>query len=391
MQSRSVRRLLPLLLCVPFTLAADAPTPSTQPTTQPVQWLGDATRVTLSLKDASPYDAFKALEDASGIALVLPSKEQSDRRVTLDSNNSTWMQTAVEIADKANVRLSYFGGRWNLALGGEPRVTPRRYFVGPLLATANRVSIDREVRYGTPTQTVQTVTLTGSILAEPRIQSLQVDGPCDFIEGMDDQGRPLQPVTTDRPNPAPQSRMAMYAPGERRDFSVTMQLPNADAESIRTLKAMAHIGVLSKTESLQFTDILNSEGATAVVGDAKFTVERIDPMGQNYSVVLRVDANSMPNSFLLGARSNQPPFQPKIGPNSASIATDVRVTNSSVREGALSVTLTFVMNAPRTREGDAPDDAENAAKPVINLTWPLPLAYQRVDVPIEFSDIPLPK
>jgi len=124
-------------------------------------------------------------------------------------------------------------------------------------------------------------------------------------------------------------------------------------------------------------------------------------MGQIFSVLLRVDAGSLPTNFQVGARANQPPFQPKIGPKSAAGAVDVQVTNTSVRDGAVMLTLTFIMTPRRNAadvappadggEGAAPATGGQAARPVINLNWPLPLAYQQVDVPIEFSDIPFPK
>jgi len=349
------------------------------PTTQPISQVVKPTLVTLDLDKVAAKDAFAELQKRSKIKVNIVPPDllaRSDTPITLKVKNRPWLEVMLELCDQAGVYPSNYGNNWNITQQGDRRLKARRVIDGPTMIVCHNATTDSEIRFGDAAKTVRTLTLQSMLFTEPGSPVSGISTVTDVV-ATDDLGRELKPVSTEP---------AIFSAGyERRDFTIALPLPDADATSIKRVSGKLLAAMLAESAELKIPDLLRKQGDTITFRSATFTVSEVRSVGNWYQVELEVSRGDLPLETFQRLRTNMPPFDPRA--ENEKQAGIIRVNQVQTRGEDQVLTLTV-----RPQNIGAPAQPKDEAdKPVIDLAWTLPVSYRHVEIPFELTDLPIPR
>ena len=379
-----------LLLCA----AAGAQAPASQPAAVSLAVLGDATPVTLKLEKTLPKEAFDKLEAASHIHIVLAQPDlltrTDDHPITVTFASEPYLSAVLEMCRQAGLQVNFIGSRLMLLPSPDRRSIPPHTTAGPLAIYCNAAVISRELHYGaTPTRSDSAV-LSFSLISEPRVPVIGIDGPPTNVHAIDANGRPIDAV--DSPNPAMRARFEPMV--ENRFFTVQLALGPDAGDMLRSVSGTVLVRTITKTDTLKINDLAGAEGTTTTLGDSQFTVTRVaEQPGGQCSVDIDVRSGSLSPIFFTRIRFADSQFSPRLaGPNDngqIGNGKNVDVTGVPGPNGILQIRNVQTSGSVQTVSLQIirPQLGTDVDKKPINLVWPLPSEVQRVEVPFVFHDL----
>lgn len=350
--------------------------------------------VTLSLKDATPADAFSELSKQA-MAPIRPYPDDLWNQVnwsniTLDVQRKPFWAAAQELAAKAGVGLqaSNDGLRIVRAPGqiGGPSIIH-----GAFLVVATQVNRTQTIVLGDNAagQAARPPIVRGRtnefgvhllVLPEPKLSVVRVNSGVKLEQAVDEKGNDLAP-------PAGAGGHG-YASGMAGAWNVYARLnypaaPGAAGQSIARLAGTVTFVVQTKSQKIEIPDPLALKDAFRVVGGSRVTFHGMTKTGERYELKVSLTPDGNAGAGADGSRAMSSLFQSMQFRlrvlNAAGEPLDRRGLSSEGNGRETRVTLHFA--SPR---GAAP-----GGDPV-RLEWDVPTETKEVDVPFEFKDLPMP-
>lgn len=350
-------------------------------TTQPGEAIDvvNASRVTLELKGVAPKAAFAQLAGQSGMLLrpYPPNLWESREWGTVDlslKDVSFW--TAVrELCDKTGLSLQRIGMERDLylmqggnrAFGGYPTSEH-----GPFLVVAQSLERIHQVDLTRGREPERRCDLRFVLYAEPRITIVKGDSRITIIEGVDENGRKLTPSAAVAVSSAQAVRTWMWA------MSAGLTLPEGAGQKIASLKGAVRLQVQTRSLRVEFDDVLTQKDVVRTVAGRKVVFKEAKKAGtETYTVQIEV---------------HRDPGKPAEW-NDIDLYSTFRMEDAEGKSltrrnpggrgaggsGVMNIVLTF------GRESWAGGAGEPA-----KLVWDMPLETGEIEVPFEFSDLPMP-
>jgi hypothetical protein len=349
------------------------------PTTQKIDVLGPATRVTMTLKNATAKEAFAELEKQSGFKPGLQAANVLDRAagsIDIDVKDQPWTAVFLLICEKANL-FAMNAPQWQVMQAmGLPRFAGRLSYAGPVTIVARSMIVDADMQYGGGNLRRTLVAINCSMAVEPRVAGLTV-GPAPVVEEvLDEQGTKLELLPVDA---GTVSSLNSYNVGWQGSFNINLALPPTAAKKLSKIRGHAYGDIISGTATLRIKDILNTKETKFDFNGVPFTINSITQNGpMNYILDLRVprtDTTALIQRVQGGGMGT--PFQPKLEnkPNAGASLMQCNVIGDQIQ-----IQMMIMTN---DRSGDG--------KPNVDLVWQLPSEIKRVEIPFEFNDLPIPQ
>jgi hypothetical protein len=191
-------------------------------------------------------------------------------------------------------------------------------------------------------------------------------------EVLDGDGKPVAVTTSDVATPRP---MGGGFAG-RRDFPASFTLAGPPPAKFSLMRGKVILNLLDKSLDLKVANLLGAEGETFKIGDTTCKISRVEFQNGHYSV----DVSIPSDSAFVGVSFHQPPFMPRLEGRPAH---EVRFQQMQTRDNTL--VLTLIVRTQLKQEDDSEDP------PKVDLVWPLPGTFKKVELPFEFKDLQVPQ
>jgi hypothetical protein len=428
-----MRQCLKIILCLLVALACSGSTPRAQTTAklaepekthaltpaQAAELVGGPTLITLHLKEVEPKIFFEQLwaqaklPPMSGYHSVMRSPQPL---ISIDCDNQPFWSVVREVAQKSQISVDEIGRS-----SADIQLTPapgargldgEAIFAGPFLMTVSTIERKQRRRVRVSAEPEQTsaedqLQVGFNLFSDPKLP-LAADSTTVAIEqATDDKGRSLlsgQPTT---------GQPMVFRAGGNAKFALYARLlfepPAENGGRLATLKGVARGFLITRTETWEIADIAQAEGQShgalpeplgaenvisgedvrAAMGAraavARYVVKQVAPTEKGYALEL---------SFV---RSRTPLENRAL---SAVIFDDLRFVDDKGIElgvkksggrGAFGVSdARREVLQDYTRRIQVIRGSQNSASGPVKMIWKIPTEFQEVEIPFEFSDLPLP-
>jgi hypothetical protein len=370
-----------ILTATLLSLPSRAQTPPPAPTLGP----DGQTLITLHLKDAAPEDAFNALAKQSGIRFTATPDTLWDNfkdDLAIDVDKKPFWAVVTELCDKTGLTIQQANSPRRIGLRkGEQGATANPVCIsGAFMFRMDSANYSRSVQFAQPQQAIRQCTLQLTVYGDPNFKVLGASNMIKLSEALDDKGNSLL-----RPNNnAYNGYNSMNGNGNQFFWPSTIALTPPDKDlgtKITSLKGTLQARLQTKSETIEFTDLLTAKDVAKTVGDCTITLKTVKKTDQQ--IQLTVEATSTKTDL---NRNGPDPIFSAI--QSAQLLDDKdkpflsRGAGGSGGGARWNLTLTFGKdyNTP----GNTP--LADPAKLIIEI----PTEFKDIVVPLEFKDIPLP-
>jgi hypothetical protein len=359
------------------------------------------TFVTLHLKAVPPALAFDELARQAGAKLETnpPGLLQRDDMapVTIDIDREPFWDALRKLCATCKLRPDRSGGG-KLSLAADDGTWARRPAVtsGPFLVTANEAYVTRGVRFGADPAMVQAPppALPGrpgdgvanhtqvqvEALFEPKLHGLAWSVG-NVVEASDDAGRSLLLAR----GAAPQRR-SVYGGSRSGEWEsiVWLGVPPAGGgpRRLAKLKFFTTFAVQTGVETLEVQDVLAAKDVERIVGPSRVVVKGVTRLGDDD---FELQVKSVPAGGVQAWRD-------AVGAQFRRGARLIDAEGRELMQAGGSSSMGPTEYTAETRFTRARRFGGGGAAPGIpvKLVWDLPTGVQQFEVPVEFSDLPLP-
>lgn len=385
-------RLLPclgLLLCA--ATQAQAPMAAVPLTlAQAAALVGGPTLITLHVSGATVPQVFDAVIKQAGLMPVDTTHlgAAPGQTVTLDLDRVPFWKAVPLVAQQTHIGFAENGSRSDQTLlqpsfGGFDPMAGRVSAAGPFFVaagSAQRSSMD-SISYtntgaGAP-QDRQSLFFYLSLLVDPKIHLVPNTTRVTVLEATDENGKSLLETS---PSESPVNTEARYVIGTGIKLA-----SSAASRRIQRLRGAMHVTMVTKAETWEIANFETAAGAAKTIATA-------DGPAQLALVSAQADGR--------GERATVTYKGPTLGlefrSSSALLFGSLRVTDSQ-GNAALGFAGSVRGSGPNTdpaktytAEMSFAPRRPGALTPPLKLTWQLPVSVAPVDIPFEFTDLPLP-
>ena len=369
-----MKHLLAALFCVlgsAFCICAE-------PVGEPID-VKTASRVTLELKNAPPKDAFGQLARQCGMHLrpYPPNLWESREWPAIDVSlkDVTFWVAVRELCDKTGLSLQRIGLERDLYLmqggnrgfAGYPSVEH-----GPFLIVAQSLQRNHQIDLSRGVESQRRCDIRFVLYAEPRITIVKGAARAIITEAVDENGLALASINPAVPDSLQAARSWMLP------LLASIALPENTGQKLARLKGAARLQVQTRSAFIAFEDVLSGKVVARTVAGRKIILKEVKKAGaETYAVQLEI---------------HRDPAKPTEW-NDLDLYSTFRLEDAEGRSltrrnpggrgaggsGILNITLTFGQESW----------AGGAGAPA-KLIWEMPLETGEIQVPFEFSDLPLP-
>lgn len=355
--------------------------------------LGEKPQIALHFKDAQPQQVLEELSRQTGFTFRLTEfgRIQEAKPVTIDVEGQEFWPVLNELAKQMGVSIRRGG------LGSGFQVWPGQMFQergnGPQspsalgVLQADSVGRSRSLRWGADGKPAWTETISVGLRfqIDPRIQVLSASYQPKIDEAVDNTGRSIA-----LPRPAFAADFNMFSgadfdDGSGRRFNVSLRAPAAPAQRIARLKGSARLRVITRSETWE-VDIDEEKSRTKTVQrDGAQMSLNVGPWrrrGGRYEIELAMrEPEAVPD--LAGINRRRMLGLQAFGTVRLLDAQNRELTRSGTEGNSSSSGVEYRMSFS-SRGG------ENDPGAPARLVWTLPTEWKDVEVPFEFTDLPLP-
>lgn len=347
--------------------------------------------VTLRLKDATPAAAFSELsKQAQAPIRAYPEDlwQQGEwPALTLDLRRKPFWIAAQELSEKSGVGLQASDDGLRLVRGpgqlGGPSVIH-----GPFLIVATQVNRTQTILLGDNAagQPARPPIVRGRtndfgvhllVLPEPKLSVIRVNSGVRLEQAVDEKGNDLAP-----PAGAGGQGYASGMPGAWNVYA-RLNYPAAGAgQTIARLAGTVTFVVQTKSEKIEIPDPLTLKDAFRVVGGSRVTFHQMTRNGERFElkVSLTPDGNAAGADGARGMSSLFQSVQSRLRVlNAAGEPLDRRGFSSEGSGREMRFTLHFAARPGAAANGEP-----------ARLVWDVPTETRDVEVPFEFTDLPMP-
>ncbi len=333
-----------------------------------------ATTITLSAKNMSLAEVFKAIEQQTGNKLVDNREEQEDAAakntaITIELKDEEFWPAIDQILDQAKLGIYSYGGEEALSIvarGGDdgPRRS-RAVYQGPLRFEVLDVQAQRSLRR--PKE--KSLKLQLEVGWEPRIRPIALSQPVADIEATTDDGGKL---TAGQPDAVQDVEVPNGT--QAAEIVLPFELPGRDVKKIIKLHGKLHALMPGRHAKFEFTDLAKAAGKTQRLGGVQVTLDDVKKNNAIWEIHMRFaldEANGALQSHRGWVFQNLSYLVDKDGK---------RIENAgfeTTRQTPNEVGVAYLFDVPEGLDG---------------LTWVYETPAAIVDLPVEYElkDIELP-
>jgi hypothetical protein len=335
--------------------------------------------ITLHFDQASPKDVLEEIKRQAGDVSVgvWPDNLFAIRalpNITLHVDRQPFWVALKEFCLKAGLGSQMMGPDRGLMLlqgAGNDMMDGPSVFSGPFMVVARRATEMAEVAFARPNSGTRNMTLEFAVLAEPKLQIVGHVYQARLTEVVDEAGNSLKSQA-----PVFESFQADGSPL----WLVQAQLSRTDSpgsKKIARLRGSTRVVLQARSELWEIPNAVQAKGLSKTVGERTYTVDAVTPLtASTYQVRVTATRRAVPNRM----------------DNYVGLGT-LKLTDAEGRE--------LVRRTPDGGGGGGPDrinytylfDANAGNRPTgppTKLSWRLPVETKTVEVPFEFTDLPLP-
>ena len=377
-----------LTFCAPAR-CADKPTAPTISLEELNQIIGGPTLISLHFKNAPAMTVFRALAQQAKMEIkatfIDPAKDL--RPVSIDIDEQPFWLAVRQVCAQSGAELYQGFGKdiiiapnGDLSLSGGPFVQH-----GPIMVVAASTRREKRWQYFAPAgpsatkrETQREIQLT--IIVDPKLRLLSNLPPLRFTTAVDEKGR-----TIFQPKSGISANGTSFTLNAHMRFGSTVGF--AESQRLAKLTGQTKLFLALGMENWQIDDVLQAKNAMRVVQrggeDVSYALLGVRPTDQNYEVRLSIARREFAwqNQDQVPAAGD---FQLRVHLYDAQNREFRRATFAQrVEENADTVFLTV----PFARgSGDAKDQSGIPQKLVVEI----PRMVRAVELPFEFTDLPLP-
>jgi len=332
-----------------------------------------ASLITMHLANASPKQAFAELSRQC-FAELHPFPENLWEtgkwpKVTLDIDHQPFWAAMRQIADATHADLQPFGDGARISRGGGFRMNGPSIIRGPFLIVATQIERSQTIALAQAGDVRSEFSLRMTVYAEPKIRVLAHSQAVKIDEARDDQGNDLAP-------PVPIVSGFYNASGGMWTLLAPLRYPPHPGTRIARIRGSTEFVIQTQSQQLQVPDILNVHDLSKTLGGMPITVHEMKKGGGN-SYELRISIVRDPQDPRF-THLQQNLNQRLRVLNAAGDPLELRGMSSRASNAMMEFTITFV--APPRSTGEPS-----------KLVWDIPTASKGINVPFEFTDLPMPR
>ena len=361
------------------TARALASQPATQPASRPAPL--EQTLVTLHLRDVPARTALEELKKQTGMDVV-PERDSSWGRrgaqatVTVDADEQPYWVVMRQICAQAGLSVQSFSRKLEIRDGGDPGWTNSPVNLhGAFMTMATGSHYSRQATYAGQRTASENLSINLSVWPEPKVQLIGYGWNAQATEAVDEKGNSLLvPGRGQEPD-------SMLEHEVSHQYSIPLQPLKDRGQKLARLKGSYRVRVATATQVLEVQDVLNGKSSETPIGEYRFVVKEGKRTGERATVVLEIQRQQGPIGRLLGVGGGSSSRWPSpegarfVGPNGQNFPTNGWNGSGSGSSMRYEIRLTV---------GLLEDDES------LKLVWTIPTEFKDIDVPFEFTDLPLP-
>lgn len=328
-----------------------------------------ATLVTLHVKDMHPREALAALEKQSGMSFRMLTESDWGGRgevkpVTVDAERRPYWEVFRSICQQAGLSLREFGML---------RLIPEKpsNFDGPncvsgpffIEATSAYYNYDRSVGYArNDRSTSERLSVTLGVYPEPKLRGVQYYQRITITHAVDEKGNDMAAKVT-YPDQWSNGREVIEG------YGVQLKPSKESGGTLKKLAGSFRVRLAAGTEKWELPNVLAAKGKEKQIGDVLLSVK--EARRDKQTITLNLSAQSPSARRDVSSRSSRSAVLiVALSPSGKEITRHTLTLNG----GSGGVSMSF------TAQEDGP----------VKLVWEVPTETKEIEVPFEFTDLPLP-
>ena len=345
------------------------------------------TLVTLRLKGVPAKAAVEALAEQTGVTIgTWPDWvwRNNKKTVTIDVEKRPFWEVLTDICAQAGLMPESNGsqGARQITLqenssAGKPFAT---WYGDGFLVIPRSASRNHSIDYNQPKQRNESFSIGMRIYADPKLRVLRGSRQIIATEAVDENGKSLLP---DKKNSSEEYLDSpSFGCSWLWDAQASLRYLPEQGKMLKSLKAKAAFMVVDQEETWEI-DLANLAKDSRTFNGVTYTIDSFTAQGGNYSLKYTVTFKE--------AMFNRRPRQENPLTDWSSIQQMIKLTDAKGAAfysqggggGGGGGKLTFEQNFRK------PDEPKGVGEPT-KLTWTVPVSIKRVELPIEFKDLPIP-
>ncbi|HYE19088.1 MAG TPA: hypothetical protein VEA69_11625, partial [Tepidisphaeraceae bacterium] len=340
------------------------------------------TRVTLSLKDAKPQEAFAALGKQARYEFpTMPPtlwQQAANGSITVRHDDVDFWTAFKDLCQKSGVYPQPYGnqGRMTLQQGSSPQWGGPSVVSGPFLVVANRIQRTNSVEFATPDNVQRECTLTLTALAEPKVRVVQSSYNVNVREAVDENGNSLVA-----------DGQASYGMSSGQQWMWNLQArlaypdKNPGQRLVRFRGSMKFLVQLD-SEVFEVTDVMTAKPVERRIANRRIAFKQAKKQNENqYEVQVTLHRDGMPQAEW-GAMSSSAHGVKLLDKDGRALSSNGWGTSSDGQK------LEFNWTFGRQQHFGGGDGGKPGEP--YRLTWEIPTETREMEVPFEFKDLRLP-
>ena len=339
------------------------------------------TRVTMSLKNATPKDAFAELGKLARYEFPTQPpnlwQQAANGTVTAEYDDVDFWTAFKDLCQKAGVYPQPYGGgaRMTLQQGSNPQWAGPSTVSGPFLIVANRIQRTNSVEFTTPDNVQRECNLTLTAMSEPKVRVVQSSYAVDVKEAVDENGNSLVADA--------QSSYGMNS-GQQWMWNLQARLayPEKNAgQRVARFRGAVKFLVQLESETFEVTDVLTAKAVEKRIANRRIQFKQAKKQNENqYEVQVVLYRDGMPQAEW-GAMSSSAQGVKLLDKDGRALSSNGWGTSSDGQK------LEFNWSFGRQQHFGA---GEGKPGEPYRLTWEIPTETREMEVPFEFKDLRLP-
>ena len=288
--------------------------------------------------------------------------------VTVDIDHQPFWAAMRQIADATHADLQPFGDGARISRGGGFRMNGPSIIRGPFLIVATQIERSQTIALGNGGDVRSEFSLRMMVYAEPKIRVLAHSQAVKIDEARDDQGNDLS-------TPGPIVSGFYNASGGAWTLLAPLSFPPHPGTRIARIRGSSEFVIQTHSEKLEIPDVLKVHDLSRTIGGMPITIHEMKKNGAGYELRLSIVRDPQDARFThLQQNLNQ---RLRVY-NAAGDIMDLRGMSSRASSATMEFTINFVSSPRATGEPS-------------KLVWDIPTASKALNVPFDFSNLPMPR
>jgi hypothetical protein len=336
--------------------------------------------VTVRAKEASPESVLAQLSAQAGFDIpTLPEnlfKQEHIRwpAVTMDVERQPFLMALRQFCEKTNLRPNAMGNdrKFVLMQGGDESMLGPAVYHGAFMVVANSVTRSSNINFGRDKAPSKTLNVQFSFFAEPKLNILGHDYQLRLTEAVDDQGNSLL-----LPGPPNHHSMGQDTSG-RWSLGAALAIPDNLGSKLKVIKGVNRVLMRTGSETWEVPDVSTAPTPTRSLAGRRYVVEDFKALPN--------DSYQFKLTIIREAPESEPWQQFGRGVKVTLLDADGKQLSSRGYGGGgsderVSHTYTFARDV---------DHDDKKTGPAAKLVVEIPTEVKEVEIPFEFTDLPLP-